>query len=43
MTSNLTVQAGTMQRNVPNDLINNLNPISLVIMIRKYAKNAQDI
>jgi len=33
MTSNLTVQAGTMQRNVPNDLINNLNPISLVIMI----------
>lgn len=33
MTSNLTVQAGTMTRNVPNDFINNLNPISLVIMI----------
>jgi len=34
MTGNLTSQAATMTRNgVPNDLINNLNPISLVIMI----------
>ncbi|KAF2029614.1 PTR2-domain-containing protein [Setomelanomma holmii] len=34
MTSNLTSQAATMQRNgVPNDLITNLNPISLVIFI----------
>jgi len=34
ITSNLTSQAATMTRNgLPNDLINNLNPISLVIMI----------
>jgi len=33
MTGNLTSQAATMTRNVPNDLVNNFNPISLVIMI----------
>ncbi|KAH7324874.1 oligopeptide transporter [Stachybotrys elegans] len=34
MTGNLTIQAGTMQRHgVPNDIIQNLNPISIVIMI----------
>jgi POT family proton-dependent oligopeptide transporter len=34
MNNNLTSQAATMQRNgVPNDLITNLNPISLVIFI----------
>lgn len=38
MFTDLTVQAGTMQRNVPNDLVNNLNPISLVIMIREHAR-----
>jgi proton-dependent oligopeptide transporter, POT family len=34
MTGNLTIQAGTMERNgVPNDVLQNLNPISIVIMI----------
>lgn len=34
MTNNLTSQAATMElHGAPNDLINNLNPISLVIMI----------
>jgi POT family proton-dependent oligopeptide transporter len=34
MNNNLTSQAATMQRNgVPNDIITNLNPISLVIFI----------
>ncbi|KAL6863550.1 PTR2 domain-containing protein [Trichoderma novae-zelandiae] len=34
MTGNLTIQAGTMKLNgVPNDIIQNLNPISIVIMI----------
>jgi POT family proton-dependent oligopeptide transporter len=34
MTGNLTTQAGTMQlHGVPNDVIQNLNPISIVIMI----------
>ncbi|KAK5996913.1 putative peptide transporter ptr2 [Cladobotryum mycophilum] len=34
MTGNLTIQAGTLQRHgVPNDVIQNLNPISIVIMI----------
>lgn len=34
MTGNLTIQAGTMTRNgVPNDIIQNLNPISIVVMI----------
>ncbi|CAN8096793.1 unnamed protein product [Discula destructiva] len=34
MTNNLTTQAATMQLNgVPNDLIQNLNPISIVILI----------
>jgi POT family proton-dependent oligopeptide transporter len=34
MTGNLTIQASTMERNgVPNDIIQNLNPISIVIMI----------
>lgn len=34
MTGNLTIQAGTLQRNgVPNDILQNLNPISIVIMI----------
>lgn len=34
MTNNLTTQAGTMELNgVPNDLIQNLNPISIVILI----------
>lgn len=34
MTGNLTTQAATMQLNgVPNDVIQNLNPISIVIMI----------
>ncbi|KFH43144.1 peptide transporter-like protein [Hapsidospora chrysogenum ATCC 11550] len=34
MTGNLTIQASTMQRNgVPNDIIQNLNPISIVVMI----------
>lgn len=34
MTGNLTIQAGTMQLNgVPNDVIQNLNPISIVIMV----------
>ncbi|KFA68925.1 hypothetical protein S40285_05424 [Stachybotrys chlorohalonatus IBT 40285] len=34
MTGNLTIQAGTMERHgVPNDIIQNLNPISIVIMI----------
>lgn len=34
MTNNLTSQAATMVRNgVPNDVIQNLNPISIVIMI----------
>lgn len=34
MTNNLTSQAGTMVRNgVPNDVIQNLNPISIVVMI----------
>ncbi|ROV90626.1 hypothetical protein VMCG_10022 [Cytospora schulzeri] len=34
MTNNLTTQASTMQLNgAPNDLIQNLNPISIVIMI----------
>ncbi|KAG6011823.1 hypothetical protein E4U54_007896 [Claviceps lovelessii] len=34
MTANLTTQAGTMQRHgVPNDVLQNLNPISIVLMI----------
>ncbi|KAL5606569.1 uncharacterized protein BROUX77_003762 [Berkeleyomyces rouxiae] len=34
MTGNLTTQAGTMElHGVPNDIIQNLNPISIVIMI----------
>lgn len=34
MTANLTTQAGTMElHGVPNDVIQNLNPISIVIMI----------
>ncbi|QRV88550.1 peptide transporter PTR2 [Ceratobasidium sp. AG-Ba] len=34
ITSNLTSQAATMQLNgVPNEIVNNLNPLSLVIMI----------
>ncbi|ODA81257.1 hypothetical protein RJ55_04221 [Drechmeria coniospora] len=34
MTGNLTIQAGTMElHGVPNDVIQNLNPISIVIMI----------
>ncbi|KOS23175.1 putative peptide transporter ptr2 [Escovopsis weberi] len=34
MTGNLTIQAGTMERHgVPNDVIQNFNPISIVIMI----------
>ncbi|KAG5929233.1 hypothetical protein E4U42_006679 [Claviceps africana] len=34
MTANLTTQASTMQRHgVPNDVLQNLNPISIVIMI----------
>lgn len=34
MTGNLTIQASTMERHgVPNDVIQNLNPISIVIMI----------
>ncbi|KAG8413881.1 hypothetical protein J3459_015041 [Metarhizium acridum] len=34
MTANLTTQASTMERHgVPNDIIQNLNPISIVIMI----------
>lgn len=34
MTNNLTSQSATMQLNgVPNDLINNLNPVTLVIFI----------
>ncbi|KAJ9096229.1 hypothetical protein QFC20_006473 [Naganishia adeliensis] len=34
MTGNLTSQAATMQLNgVPNDIINNINPISLIIFI----------
>ncbi|KAK0390147.1 hypothetical protein NLU13_3720 [Sarocladium strictum] len=34
MTGNLTIQALAMQRNgVPNDILQNLNPISIVIMI----------
>lgn len=34
MTSNLTSQAATMELNgVPNDIINNLNPISLIVFI----------
>ncbi|QPG96695.1 hypothetical protein C2857_005013 [Epichloe festucae Fl1] len=34
MTANLTTQASTMQRNgVPNDVLQNLNPISIVVMI----------
>ncbi|KAL7896394.1 POT family domain-containing protein [Trichoderma sp. SZMC 28014] len=34
MTGNLTIQAGTLERHgVPNDIIQNLNPISIVIMI----------
>jgi hypothetical protein len=34
MNNNLTSQAATMERNgVPNDIITNLNPISLVIFI----------
>jgi len=34
MTNNLTSQSATMQlHGVPNDLINNLNPITLVIFI----------
>lgn len=34
MTNNLTTQAGTMElHGVPNDLIQNLNPISIVILI----------
>lgn len=34
MTGNLTSQAATMQLNgVPNDIINNLNPISLIVFI----------
>ncbi|KAL3462151.1 POT family-domain-containing protein [Aspergillus heterothallicus] len=34
MTGNLTIQAGTMElHGVPNDIIQNLNPISIVIMI----------
>jgi POT family proton-dependent oligopeptide transporter len=34
MTGNLTIQAGTMERHgVPNDIIQNLNPISIVIMV----------
>ncbi|KAF3479412.1 oligopeptide transporter [Arthroderma uncinatum] len=33
-TTNLTVQAGTLARNgVPNDIINNLNPLTLIIAI----------
>ncbi|KAG5979682.1 hypothetical protein E4U55_004862 [Claviceps digitariae] len=34
MTANLTTQASTMQRHgVPNDILQNLNPISIVLMI----------
>ncbi|KJZ78690.1 hypothetical protein HIM_02081 [Hirsutella minnesotensis 3608] len=34
MTGNLTIQAGTMElHGVPNDIIQNLNPISIIIMI----------
>lgn len=34
MTNNLISQAATMQRHgVPNDIINNLNPLSIIIMI----------
>ncbi|KAL1897739.1 hypothetical protein Cpir12675_002238 [Ceratocystis pirilliformis] len=34
MTGNLTTQAGTMElHGVPNDIIQNLNPISIVVMI----------
>lgn len=34
MTNNLTTQASTMERHgVPNDILQNLNPISIVIMI----------
>jgi POT family proton-dependent oligopeptide transporter len=34
MTGNLTMQASTMQLNgVPNDLIQNLNPLSIIIMV----------
>lgn len=34
MTNNLTSQAATMQLNgVPNDLINNLDPLALIIFI----------
>ncbi|KAL5338935.1 POT family-domain-containing protein [Aspergillus crustosus] len=34
MTGNLTIQAGTMElHGVPNDIIQNLNPISIVIMV----------
>lgn len=34
MTANLTTQASTMERHgVPNDILQNLNPISIVIMI----------
>ncbi|KAG6035919.1 hypothetical protein E4U41_005886 [Claviceps citrina] len=34
MTANLTTQASTMQRHgVPNDVLQNLNPISIVVMI----------
>ncbi|KAK2606024.1 hypothetical protein QQS21_003542 [Conoideocrella luteorostrata] len=34
MTANLTTQAGTLERHgVPNDILQNLNPISIVIMI----------
>ncbi|KAI6777624.1 peptide transporter-like protein [Emericellopsis cladophorae] len=34
MTGNLTTQASTMQRHgVPNDILQNLNPISIVVMI----------
>ncbi|KYK54250.1 hypothetical protein DCS_06207 [Drechmeria coniospora] len=34
MTGNLTIQAGTLElHGVPNDVIQNLNPISIVIMI----------
>lgn len=34
MTANLTIQAGTMElHGVPNDVIQNLNPISILVMI----------
>lgn len=40
MTSNMTSQAATMTLNgVPNEIVNNLNPISLVIFVRLFHSN----